>query len=68
MNLKIFLSIVLVMSFILFGLIYISDQNVYAFNNYNGINFVAPLDPYQIVYQDEPGFEHIRMIHQIQLI
>ena len=52
MNLKIFLSIVLVMSFILFGLIYISDQYVDAFNNYNGINFVAPLDPYQIVSQD----------------
>ena len=68
MNLKIFLSTVLVMSFILFGLIYITDQNVDAFNNYYGINnfnciFVLLVHP-----QDEPGFEHIRMIHQIQLI
>src|SRR5688572_8104465 len=52
MNLKIFLSTVLMMSFILFGLIYITDQNVDAFNNYYGINFVAPLDPDQIVSQD----------------
>ena len=38
---------------ILFGLHNISDQNVDAFdNNYyyvGGINFVSPLDPYQIV-------------------
>ena len=52
MNLKIFLSTVLVMSFMLFGLIYITDQNVDAFNNYYGIYFVAPLEPYQIVSQD----------------
>ena len=52
MNLKIFFSTVLVMSFILIGLIYITDQNVDASDNYYGINFVAPLDPYQIVSHD----------------
>ena len=52
MNLKIFLSTVLVISFPIFALIYITDQNVDAFNNYYGIKFVAPLDPSQIVSQD----------------
>jgi hypothetical protein len=57
MNLKIFLSTVIVMSFMLFGLIYITDQNVDALNNYYGINFVAALDPYQIVSQDRGDYE-----------
>jgi hypothetical protein len=38
-------------SFILFGLIYITDQNVTAFNN-DGIRFIASLDPFKIVSQD----------------
>ena len=47
-------------SFILFELHNISDQNVDAFDNnnyYGGINFVAPLDPYQIVSQDRGEYE-----------
>ena len=51
MYLKMFVSTVLTMSFILYGLQYIIDQNVDAFDNY-GINFVAPLDPYQVVSED----------------
>jgi CHRD domain-containing protein len=46
-----FVSTILTMSFILYGLQYIIDQNVDAFDNY-GINFVAPLDPYQVVSED----------------
>jgi hypothetical protein len=59
MNVKIFLSTVLVISFLIFGLIYITDQNVDAFdNNYNDrINFVASLDPDQIVSQDRGDYE-----------
>ena len=61
MNLKNFVITVLVISFILFGLHNFSDQNVNAFDNnyyyYGGINFVAPLDPYQIVSQDRGDYE-----------
>ena len=56
MKVKIFITTVLSLSFILFGLHNISDQNVDAFDN-NGINFVAPLDPYQIVSQDRGDYE-----------
>jgi len=48
MNLKIFLSTVPMISFIIFGLLYITNQYVDAFDNY-GIRFIAYLDPYQIV-------------------
>ena len=48
MNLKIFLSTVPMISFIIFGLLYITNQNVDAFDDY-GIRFIAYLDPYQIV-------------------
>ncbi len=60
MNLKIFVTTVLEISFILLGLYNISDQNVDAFDNnyyYGGINFFAPLDPYQIVSQDRGDYE-----------
>ena len=48
MNLRIFLSTVPIMSFIVFGLLYITNQYVDAFDNY-GIRFTAYLEPYQIV-------------------
>ena len=57
MNLKIFLSTVPMISFIIFGSLYIPNQDVDAFDNYGGINFVAPLDPYQIVSQDRGDYE-----------
>jgi hypothetical protein len=61
LNLKNFVITVLVVSFILFELHNFSDQNVDALdNNYyysGGINFVAPLDPYQIVSQDRGDHE-----------
>ena len=56
MKIKIFVTTVLSLSFILFGLYNISDQNVAASQN-NGMNFVAPLDPYQIVSQDRGDHE-----------
>ena len=52
MHRKMFLSIILVISFSLYGLLYTMDQNVDAFDNY-GIPFVASLDPYQIVSDNE---------------
>ena len=52
MKVKIFVTTVLSMSFILFGLHNISDQNVDAFDS-SKIRFIAHLDPYQIVSQDK---------------
>jgi hypothetical protein len=46
-----FVSTILTISFILYGLQYLIEQNVNAFDNYE-INFFAPLDPYQIVSKD----------------
>jgi hypothetical protein len=43
-------------SFILFGLIYITDQNINAFSN-DGIRFIASLDPYKIVSQDRDYYD-----------
>jgi len=64
MYLNIFVSTILVISFMLYGLQYIVDQNVDAFDNYR-INFVAPLDPYQVVsdkidyYPDSSGIVYL---------
>jgi hypothetical protein len=53
MNLKIFLSTILIISFIiLYGLFPIAHQNVDAFEKYE-ITFIAPLDPYQIILEEE---------------
>jgi hypothetical protein len=51
LKVKIFVTTVLCISFILFGLHNISNQNVDAFDS-SGIRFIAHLDPYQIVSQD----------------
>ena len=52
MNLKIFLSTVPMISLIIFGLLYITNQNIDAFDDYYGIRFIAYLDPYQIVSEE----------------
>ena len=51
MHLIMFVSTILTISFILYGLQYLIEQNVNAFDNY-GINFFAPLDPYQVASKD----------------
>lgn len=51
MNLKIFISTILIVSFILYGLISIAGQNLNAFGEYKS-TFIAPLDPYQIISED----------------
>ena len=48
MNLKILLSIVIINSFIVFGLLYITTQRAVAYDNF-GLRFIAYLDPDQIV-------------------
>jgi hypothetical protein len=53
MKLKIFLSTTLIISFIiLYGLLSIAGQNVNAFKEYE-FKFIAPLDPYQIISEEE---------------
>ena len=56
MNLKVFLSTVPMISFIIFGLLYITNQYVDAFDNY-GIRFIAYLDPYQIVSEEYMDYD-----------
>src|SRR5215211_7647739 len=56
MKLKIFLSTVPMISFIIFGLLYITNQYVDAFDNY-GIRFIAYLDPYQIVSEEYMDYD-----------
>ena len=53
MNLKMLLSTVIIISFIVFGLLYITTQSAGAYNNF-GLRFIAYLDPDQIVsdYKD----------------
>lgn len=46
-----FISIILTTSFILYGILYMTQQNVNAFDDYRS-TFVASLDPYQIVFED----------------
>ncbi len=55
---KMFLAIIIVVSLILFGLLYITEQNVDAFDNYE-ITFVASLDPYQIIsdYEEDRDYD-----------
>ena len=48
MNLKILLSYMIMISFIVFGLLYLTNQNAVAIDNF-GIRFIAYLDPDQIV-------------------
>ena len=48
MNLKILLSIVIIISFIVFGLLYISTHRAIAYDNF-GLRFITYLDPDQIV-------------------
>jgi CHRD domain len=54
MKLKIFLSTILIIPFIiLYGLLSIAGQNVNAFEEYRSSIFIAPLDPYQIISEEE---------------
>ena len=48
MNLKILIPSLIMVSFIVFGLLYITQQNAVAYDNF-GIRFIAYLDPDQIV-------------------
>ena len=48
MNLKVLLSTVIMISFIVFGLLYITNQGAVAYENF-GIKFIAYLDSDQIV-------------------